>query len=337
MMPAKGSKLAAMMGRRLRSHLKEKGRKYYSAGKVQLQESGPGFARAIVRGTSDYIVNLTWDAGITMDCSCPFFREHNSCKHIWAVVLTAERGEPKKKQGSRQGGGKSRRWRDILALLPGPAPVNGIQGKPDPNAWEFVLQVLRSKKGHRYLVQGALVRGEERRRLVEPEEDQAEEQVAEALAEGAEAVELPPKETPVITGPGAAMWVPLMQAHPRFVVPGPESGEFLDRVMSMQPVPRLLLPRDLRFKQVAFKPVPCLVVRKPTGSPDSEKLEAELFCDYDGVRIPAKPFAPGRYDPRVRRFLLRDPSAENAFWLRLLQVGLTRDPQSPGGLSLHQG
>ena len=47
---------------------------------------------ATVRGTRRYTVHLHHVGGdeYEFDCTCPYFIEHNECKHIWATLLAAE-------------------------------------------------------------------------------------------------------------------------------------------------------------------------------------------------------------------------------------------------------
>ena len=49
---------------------------------------------AVARGTADYQVRLTRDApnldGMHMSCTCPYYRDSGSCKHMWAFARTVE-------------------------------------------------------------------------------------------------------------------------------------------------------------------------------------------------------------------------------------------------------
>jgi superfamily II DNA or RNA helicase len=76
--------------------LRSRGVKYQQQGRIKIVQSSPLLIRAEVRGTSTYEVILSCEKGgdghdVVMTCSCPFFRDHDACKHGWAVLCEADR------------------------------------------------------------------------------------------------------------------------------------------------------------------------------------------------------------------------------------------------------
>jgi superfamily II DNA or RNA helicase len=70
-----------------------RGESYFVAGRVSVTRSNSNTLAAVVRGTRAYNVSLTLDEHrLVVDCSCPYFEDSiNACKHIWAVILAADR------------------------------------------------------------------------------------------------------------------------------------------------------------------------------------------------------------------------------------------------------
>ena len=67
---------------------------FYVYGRVvHIQRGTPSSVRAKVRGSSTYTVVITVeDDAMPLSCTCPYYTDCDvSCKHLWAVVLTAER------------------------------------------------------------------------------------------------------------------------------------------------------------------------------------------------------------------------------------------------------
>ena len=75
------------------SGTRHKGLAYFAAGAVRSIEGTPWEVQATVRGTDDYRVAVTrHEDRFTASCTCPYFTDRDEiCKHIWAVMLAAER------------------------------------------------------------------------------------------------------------------------------------------------------------------------------------------------------------------------------------------------------
>ncbi len=72
------------------SEIRTRGNEYFRQGKVKVINGSPWNLEAEVHGTSKYKVRL-WREGndISVRCTCPYY-ENGLCKHLWAVLLTAD-------------------------------------------------------------------------------------------------------------------------------------------------------------------------------------------------------------------------------------------------------
>jgi hypothetical protein len=82
----------------------ERGRSYFFNGSVKRIEGDARRVNAKVQGASVYDVKIMFeDDFLDVQCSCPFFdRELETCKHIWATLLAAERQGLLMAPGSRK-------------------------------------------------------------------------------------------------------------------------------------------------------------------------------------------------------------------------------------------
>ena len=135
----------------------ERGRSYFFAGSVRQIEGDAWRASARVQGASLYEVGISSeDDFLDVKCSCPYFdRELQTCKHIWAALMAAER------QGLLKGAA-SRKSLQIFEAIEESEPDDGAfkitedrrnrQGvikpvalvKPARSEWKPLLQSLRS-------------------------------------------------------------------------------------------------------------------------------------------------------------------------------------------------
>ena len=136
----------------------ERGRSYFFAGSVKRIEGDAWRAKAKVQGSSLYDVKITSeDDFLDVKCSCPYFeRELETCKHIWAAFLAAEREDLLK-------GPASRKSLQLFESIDegedddgGAQLINGLRrepqvqrkpttlAKPARSEWKQVLQSLRT-------------------------------------------------------------------------------------------------------------------------------------------------------------------------------------------------
>src|SRR5260370_1395331 len=66
----------------------QRGREYFSDGRVESVEQRADPVRALVRGNQDYAVTLaSGDGGLDYSCDCPVGRDGDFCKHCVAAAL----------------------------------------------------------------------------------------------------------------------------------------------------------------------------------------------------------------------------------------------------------
>ncbi|HSS52131.1 MAG TPA: SWIM zinc finger family protein, partial [Thermoanaerobaculia bacterium] len=83
--------LATMLAHFVDWRVRERGRAYFQAGKVEITSSSPERVEAVVSGSQPYGVWLAREDGdLRVFCGCPFFAGGEPCKHVWAAVLEAD-------------------------------------------------------------------------------------------------------------------------------------------------------------------------------------------------------------------------------------------------------
>lgn len=120
---------------------------------------------------------------------------------------------------------------------------------------------------------------------------------------------------------GSFAWVPTLRRAGTITVPAAKADELVGQLLQMPALPQLDLPDELRVTEEAVAPRPRLVVKSPKQRYGQPALHAELSFDYDGATVPARPPARGVFEPGTRRFLLRDPGAEQAAERELTRLG----------------
>jgi len=72
--------------------IRRRGEHYFHQGAVLLRKRTVNDLTAWVQGSERYDVTVElYDGGTRYSCSCPYFEEHNGCKHIWATLLQADK------------------------------------------------------------------------------------------------------------------------------------------------------------------------------------------------------------------------------------------------------
>lgn len=70
-----------------------RGLEYFRSGRVEVQRHSPSELDAVVTGSDLYSVRLVLgDNELSATCSCPYFADEEVCKHVWATILEADRG-----------------------------------------------------------------------------------------------------------------------------------------------------------------------------------------------------------------------------------------------------
>jgi hypothetical protein len=85
--------LTDKLSRQVSRKVQERGREYFRAGAVAIDEGGPDFIEARVRGSETYTATVELNGRSLLGwCSCPYIDQFfTPCKHLWAVLLAAER------------------------------------------------------------------------------------------------------------------------------------------------------------------------------------------------------------------------------------------------------
>jgi superfamily II DNA or RNA helicase len=71
--------------------IRDRGLAYFRSGAVTILEHSDSYVLARVKGTHDYLVQLTLTLhSLDVACTCPYFFDGEDCKHIWATMLAAD-------------------------------------------------------------------------------------------------------------------------------------------------------------------------------------------------------------------------------------------------------
>ena len=188
----------------------------------------------------------------------------------------------------------------------------------DGEPWELWLD-LREEKGGDCVVTGALRRGEERLALREP---------VLLLASGF--LLMADGRISRLDAGDAFRWISLLRQTEALRVPAAEREELLERLLAAPDLPRLDLPESMRVEEVRPAPRPKLRLRSPDKGQYNNWPRAELSFLYDGREVAAGAPDRGVYEPRERRFFLRDPEAERRSADRLPELGFRSAAHGPG-------
>jgi superfamily II DNA or RNA helicase len=75
------------------SGVRNRGHQYFHEGRVSVRSRGASDLLAVVEGESAYEVMLDWGYSreqLAVCCTCPYYADHDICKHIWATILAAD-------------------------------------------------------------------------------------------------------------------------------------------------------------------------------------------------------------------------------------------------------
>jgi superfamily II DNA or RNA helicase len=179
----------------------------------------------------------------------------------------------------------------------------------DGPPWELHLEVERAPKAVSYAVAGALRRGQARLPLSDP---------VLLLSSG---FVFHDGRCGRLEHFGAFAWIShLLRGGPVTVRPG-HADALLTALLRLPHLPRLVLPEELRFEEVAGAPTPRLVIRAPSRDRAGRYLRGELSFDYNGTAVGAGDRSRGVFRLQERLLLLRDPVAEQQQMSCLHQLG----------------
>src|SRR5215471_5787794 len=121
---------------------------------------------------------------------------------------------------------------------------------------------------------------------------------------------------------GTFAWIAQLRQHSGLRIPRPQGAAFVEALLRTPRLPRIDLPEELRYEEVAVAPRPRLRVRQAPAHWGSQRLSARLSFEYDGHVVAAGYEGGGIFEAARRRFLLRDHAAERAAAGRLRALGL---------------
>jgi superfamily II DNA or RNA helicase len=193
----------------------------------------------------------------------------------------------------------------VEGAIPELSPLRWDDGPP----WECWLDVQRQPEADSYAISGSLRRDDERLPLSAP-----------ALLTAGGLVFAQGRVARLVDD-GVFAWIAHWRGEGELRVSAEEIEEWLAQVLALPAAPRLDLPAELAYQEVAEAPRPRLVVRLPKGQKTGARLGCHLSFDYGGVFVQAGQSGRGILQPDRRRFLRRDPEVEGASAARLFELG----------------
>ena len=121
-------------------------------------------------------------------------------------------------------------------------------------------------------------------------------------------------------------WSMLLESGKALQVPAAERDELVGRLLAAPQLPPLDLPESMRVEEARPVPRPRLRLLPPQWARGTPR--AELSFLYEGFEVAPGSPQRGLYRPAERRFLLRDPAAEERGAARLRELGFRADPYS---------
>ncbi len=128
---------------------------------------------------------------------------------------------------------------------------------------------------------------------------------------------------------GAFAWISLLRAQGPLHTPVDKGSMLLEEVLKLPRVPRLDLPEELQYEEVAVKPQSRLKLAKLERNywqPD--RVGGELSFDYRGRVVAADDHRNAVFQPETRTVIVRDWAAEQLAAERLKQLGFIRQSSS---------
>ena len=196
----------------------------------------------------------------------------------------------------------------VAGAIPELSPLRWDDGPP----WECWLDVRHQLLADSYAISGSLRRGDERLPLSAP-----------ALLTAGGLVFAQDRVARLVDD-GVFSWVAHLRGEGELRVPAGEIEEWLTQVLALPAAPRLDLPAELAYQDVAEAPRPRLVVRLAKGQKPGARLGCHLSFDYGGIYVQAGQIGRGILQPDRRRFLRRDPEVERAAAARLFELGVRK-------------
>ncbi|MDI6809695.1 MAG: DEAD/DEAH box helicase [Candidatus Eisenbacteria bacterium] len=198
---------------------------------------------------------------------------------------------------------------------PGESPLQWDDREP----WELCLGAEKDASGQAYVLNGYLQRRTERVAIEVP-----------SLLVAGGLVFFEDRVSRLLDN-GSFGWISVLRKRKNLIVPVEEGDAFIQELMAMPVLPRLLLPDELQYEEIRVTPRPRLTVVAPERKNrwDANWLRWKLSFDYEGRTIAYEDPGRGIITTEPRRLLLRDLAAEREAYEKLRSLGF-REVQSYG-------
>lgn len=183
----------------------------------------------------------------------------------------------------------------------------------DEEAWELTVKVKRNSDGSGWNVTGMLVRHDETMELAE--------------------IPLVVPGGFVITSDsisrlrdfGAAEWMKMLSGENSLSIPEADQNDFVDKLLDVPALPRLVLPKELQLEEVHATPSPALKIFTPPVSRwRNDALTAEVIFDYMGTHVAGRNSRWAVVQREHNRCIIRDREFEGKGWERLRELGFRK-------------
>lgn len=123
----------------------------------------------------------------------------------------------------------------------------------------------------------------------------------------------------------AFSWIIQLRKEGPVLAPAEKGDLLLEKLLSLPNVPRLDLPEDLKYEEVAATPQPCLKISQlDTSNWQPGRVGGVLSFDYDGTVVAEDDGGSAIVQSEARRIISRDRTAEQFAAERLTQLGFVR-------------
>src|SRR4029453_6260554 len=114
-----------------------------------------------------------------------------------------------------------------------------------------------------------------------------------------------------------------LRQHQAMVIPLAQGQAFLADFLSLPQYPRLTLPPELQYEEVALVPQPQITLRPQQHFGWTDRVCGEGSFNYGGRIVPHDHTGGGVYEAETRRLLLRNRAVEHEALATLPQLGFT--------------
>lgn len=180
----------------------------------------------------------------------------------------------------------------------------------DGPAWEFWVEVQKPPGSTDFLLTGVLQRAANRLEVAAPH----------LLVSGG--VMFFGDSAARLDDGGSFSWIRQLRHAGTVRVPAGHELELIEALLALPHLPRLRWPPEFQIEEATGLPVPCLKVRKsPRPISYSERLQAQLSFDYEGIVVAQQHPGRGVLHKEKGCFLLRNTAAEQAAAALLTENG----------------